>query len=59
MCLGVGKPLIGLFLIPLEIVWFIYNFQLYKYGDNIQLSNYKKYFGILGAICFAYVFLSL
>jgi hypothetical protein len=59
MCLAVGKPLLGLFLIALEGVWFVFNYQLYRYGEGVQLVGYRKYFGISGFICLAYLFLSL
>lgn len=59
MALGVGKPLIGLALIAFEIIWFIYNYSLYRYGNGTQISGYKKYFGISGVICLSYILLSL
>lgn len=59
MCLSVGKPLVGLFLIPLEIVWFVFNYLLYRYGSGLTLSDFKKYFIVSGVISISYVFLSL
>lgn len=59
MCLAVGKPLVALFLIPLEAVWFCFNFLLYKYGTGLTLSAFKKYFVISGVICVSYFCLSL
>jgi hypothetical protein len=59
MALGVGKPLVGLFLIPLEAVWFVFNFLLYRYGSGTQLSGYKKYWGISGAVSLGYLFLAV
>jgi len=59
MCLSVGKPLVGLFLIPLEIVWFVFNYMLYKYGSGLTLSDFKKYFVVSGLISVSYLFLSL
>lgn len=34
MAIGVGKPLVGLVLIAFEIIWFVYNFSLYRYGNG-------------------------
>lgn len=59
MCLAVGKPLVGMFLILLEIFWFIFNYLLYRYGTGLPLTNFKKYFVISGLICLSYLFLSL
>lgn len=59
MCLSVGKPLVGLFLIPLEIMWFLFNYFLYRYGSGISLTNYKKYFVVSGVISVSYICLSL
>ncbi len=59
MALGIGRPSIGFFLIGLELIWLAFNFMLYRYGSGTKLSGYKKYFGISGAICFSYIFLSL
>jgi hypothetical protein len=38
MTLAIGKPLVGLFLIPVECVWLVANYQLYKFGEGISLS---------------------
>ena len=46
-------------LIALEAVWFVFNYQLYRYGEGVQLVGYRKYFGISGFVCLAYLFLSL
>lgn len=59
MCLAVGKPLVALFLLPLEAVWFVFNFLLYRYGIGLTLSEFKKYFIISGLISLSYLFLSL
>ena len=59
MCLSVGKPLVGLFLIPLELVWVVFNYLLYRYGSGLTLSHFKKYFVVSGLISFSYLFLSL
>jgi hypothetical protein len=59
MALGVGKPAIGLFLIGLEWVWFAFNFLLYRYGSGTQLSGYKKYWGLSGAVSIGYLLLSV
>jgi len=49
----------GLFLIILETTWLVFNYQLSRYGTDIGLSDYKKYFVISGSICLAYLLLSL
>lgn len=59
MCLAVGKPLVGFFLILLEILWFGFNFLLYKYAVGISLKGFSKYFVISAVICLAYLCLSL
>lgn len=59
MALAVGKPLLGLALIPFEVIWFLFNFYLSKYGDAITISDYKKYIIISISISLAYLFLSL
>jgi hypothetical protein len=59
MALAVGKPFLGLALIPFEITWFLFNFYLSKYGDAINISDYKKYIIISFSISLAYLFLSL
>lgn len=59
MALGVGKPLIGLFLIVLEWGWFAFNFMLYRYGSGTKLSGYKKYWAISAAISLGLLFLSV
>jgi hypothetical protein len=59
MALGVGKPLVGLFLIALEWLWFLFNFLLYRHGSGLQLSGYRKYWGISGAVSLGYLFLSV
>ena len=59
MCLAVGKPLVGLFLILLEALWLVFNYMLYRYGIGLPVSNFKKYFVMSGFICVSYIFLSL
>lgn len=59
MAVGVGKPLVGLFLIGLEGLWFLFNFVLYRYGTGGQLSGYKKYWGISGGISVGYLLLAV
>ena len=59
MCLAVGKPFLGLFLILFEVVWFLFNYLLYRYSIGLPLMNFKKYFIISGLICISYLFLSL
>jgi hypothetical protein len=59
MCLAVGKPLVGLFLILLELLWFGYNYLLYRYGTSLPLASFQKYFVISGCISISYLFLSL
>ena len=59
MCLAIGKPLVGLFLILFEVLWFSFNYFLYKYGIGLSIFNYKKYFIISGIICLSYILLSL
>ena len=31
---SIGKPLVGLALIPLEISWLLFNYALYYYGND-------------------------
>lgn len=56
---SIGKPLIGLALIPLEISWLLFNYALYYYGNDESILNQIKLFICSGAIIVAYIFLSL
>ena len=59
MCLAVGKPLVGFFLIVIEGLWFAFNYLLYRYGTGLPLSNFSKYIIISSVISVAYLCLSL
>lgn len=56
---SIGKPLICLFLIPLELLWLGFNFMLYKYGEGDAVKDHLKL--IISTVCIiiSYLFLSL
>lgn len=56
---SIGKPLNCLFLILLEIIWFIANYMLYKYGESDSLKDHIKFLISTISIIIAYLFLSL
>ena len=56
---AVGKPLICLFLIPLEILWMGFNIMLYRYGEGDSIKSHLKLIISSACISLAYLFLSL
>ena len=59
MCLGVGKPLLGLFLIGLEAAWLVFNVWLYRYGEGMGWWDCRRHIAASCAVAFGLFFLSL
>ena len=58
-CFSIGKPLVCLFLIPLEILWLLFNVGLYRYGEGNGVKDQVKLMISAACISIAYLFLSL
>lgn len=56
---AIGKPLICLTLIPLEVIWFVFNYMLYRYGEGDKIKDHIKFEVSVVCICLAYLFLSI
>lgn len=56
---AIGKPLICLLLIALELVWFVFNYLLYRYGEGDRMKMHVKFVVSTVSIIIAYLFLSL
>ena len=54
-----GKPLLCLSLIPIEIAWSGINFLLYRYGEGDQIKHHVKFVVSTLCVIIAYLMLSL
>jgi len=59
LAFSIGKPLVSLFLIPLQLVWMAYGYILYKYAEGYTISDYLKFIVCSTSICFGYLALAL
>jgi hypothetical protein len=58
-CFAIGKPLICFSLIVLEIIWFLFNYMLYRYGMEDSVKKHAKFIVAIVCISVAYFLLSL
>lgn len=59
MALSIERPLIALILIPFELLWLVFNYILYRYGEGYHFLDCTKFMISSGLIILGILSLSL